>query len=165
MKKQKVIMSTNATITIFVLAVMLAVLVPAGLIGGIFAGLHISSKSTNEHMTHIQYGYSDKKEDWHPGFGSGLGYCEYYYDSDEYNQKYKRNGYYNDVKQEDIDLICSYLEDFSNCKQDVKLTTKMIDIDDRFDIVYADEYDKYMFYYVYYYDMQTRTLFELWYDD
>ena len=165
MKKPKEKIPNNAVITIVVLAVLLAVFVPVSLVGGIIAGAHISSKSSDEHMTHIVYGYTDKKDDWHPGFGSGLGYCEYYYDSDEYSQKFKRNGYYNDVKQEDVDLICSYIEDFSRWDIDVKLTTDMIDTGDRFDIVYADEYDKYMFYYVYYYDMQTRTLFELWYDD
>ncbi len=163
--------SKRMPIAAVVALIVLSILVPVGAVCGVFAGMHIEakldSKDSGDELVHVEYGYSDKKEEWHPGFGSGLGYCEYHYDGDEYTQQYKRNGYYSDVTKDDIEEICKYVNHFNTTCSELgsNLIEDMVDEGDRFDIVYPDEYYKYDHYYVYYYDRQSRTLFELWWDD
>ena len=107
------------------------------------------------------------------GFQDYTDYCKYYYDKqDSILDELKNSQYFKIIKSDDVAEINSYFDNFEgwleyvDYKDKYDLQRKIIDTEDYFYIEnnetsekYAGYSDKYSSYNVYFFDVQTKTLY------
>lgn len=106
------------------------------------------------------------------GFQDYTDYCKYYFSKDDVVENLEENKYFRQVEVNDIDEVKSYFENFNSWveyeefKDSYDFKYECIDTSDYFYIEnkdtcekYEDYPDKYSAYNVYFFDIQTRTLY------
>lgn len=107
------------------------------------------------------------------GFQDYTDYCKYYYENqNNIIDEIKNNQYFKSVTNDDIEELNSYFDNFEGWlkwveyKEEYDFQRSCIDSEDYFYIEnketsekYADYPDKYSAYNVYFFDVQTQTLF------
>ena len=166
----------NKKLRVWLIAV--CILLPVMFFAGLFSGIKLDATVSDNSLKYMPKGYknySDCIEDEWCGFQSAIGYYEYRYD-ESFDSDFKNNGYYHTVTDEDIAEICSFITEFEKARSThnesfskdaihCNLDTAAVDTQDYYFIEFSDRYRKFDFYYVYFYDTQSHTLFELWYDE
>ncbi len=106
------------------------------------------------------------------GFQDYTDYCKYYFSKDDVVEILEKNKYFKQVKVNDIEEVKSYFENFNGgveyeeFKDNYDFKYECIDTSDYFYIENKDTYekyenypDKYSAYNVYFFDVQTKTLY------
>ncbi len=150
------------------LTVAFAAVIAAGLLTG-----HVLLKAFENPVIASLSKYDSCDRYYSDGFQDYTNYCKYYYKEQKHViENLEKNQYFKSVTEKDIKELKSYFDNFKSCleyvdyKDEYDFQMDSIDTTDYFYIEnkdtcekYADYPDKYSAYDVYFFDVQTKTLF------
>lgn len=115
-----------------------------------------------EDKKYIEKGYYDMAEYSEGVFQDYTDYNKYYYKS-KYDKEFKKNKYYTEVNKDNIEELTNYIIKFSTWMEDAQdiydFNLESINEGDLFFQKKDEDYPPYGYIHIYYYDIETHTLY------
>lgn len=119
----------------------------------------------NEDKKYIEKGYYDMTEYSDGVFQDYTHYNKYYYKS-KYDKEFKENKYYIEVNEDNIEELTNYIKSFGgwmeNAPDVYDFNIESINKGDLFYQKIDENYPPYGYIHIYYYDIETHTLYYMY---